>query len=108
MSLTPNAYTTHHYMTTCGSDGNLTEPERLIFGFPATALHIFNSCGDRVFFSLQSTATTAGDFIAGCSALTLTGIPPTGSLSLKTTSTSTTGGLPTARPIIGVSAWASA
>ena len=95
-------------MTTCGSDANATEAERLSFGFPATGIHVFNSCGDRVFFSLQAMATTNMTFIAGCSELTLSPIPPTGSLSLKTTSTSTTGGLPAARPIIGVSAWASA
>src|SRR3990167_1640627 len=108
MGATPNAYSTYHYMTTCGSDGNLTEPERLVFGFPATSIHVFNSCGDRVFFSLQSTATTDMDFIAGCSALTLSSITPVGSISLKTTSTSTCTGLPGARPHIGVSAWASA
>lgn len=108
MSESPNSYSTHHYMTTCGSDAGLTTPEHLAFGFAATALRVFNSCGDRVFFNLQTSATTGDDFIAGCSAVSLTGLPPFGGLSLKTTSTSTGAGLPAARPIVGISAWASA
>lgn len=100
-----NWYSTAHAMTTCGSDAGVTVPEVLLFGFPATGLRITNSCNDKVFFNLQTSATTADNYVAACGEMTLNPMPPFAGLSLKTTSTATAGGLPLARPLIRVSAW---
>ena len=105
MAETPNVFSTDHRMTTCG-DGKTAE--HLVFGFAATGLRIFNTCSDPLFYNLQTTATTADDFIAGCSAVVLNPLPAFGGVSLVTTSTSTAGGAAVARPRVGVSAWASA
>lgn len=83
--------------------GGFFPTDLLAFGFPATAIRVFNTCGDRLFYSLGSAPTTGSDYIAGCSALVLSPIPPTGGLGLMTTSSSCT-----SRPVVGVSAWASA
>ena len=100
----PSAYSTGHLMSAASSwTGGFFPSDLLVFGFPATALRIYNSCGDRLFYAVGGVASTAGDFVAGCSPLVLTGMPPTGGLSLLTTSSSCT-----ARPTVGVSAWASA
>lgn len=104
MAESPNFFSTMHLMTTCG-DGQA--PELFTWGFAATGLHIQNSCSERLFFNLQTSATTQDDFIAGCAALALNQMPPFGGLSLRTTSTST-GILDTVRPRVGLSAWASA
>lgn len=98
-------YSTMHLMTTCG-DGQASE--RLAFGFAAAGLRVHNTCGDRLFFNLATSATTQDDYLAGCSALVLTPLPVAGyqevtALNLRTTSSSCT-----SRPVVGVSAWASA
>ena len=98
-------YSTMHAMTTCGSDGGTTVPEVLLFGFPATGMRIVNSCNDRVWFNLQTSATTADNYVAACGELTLNPLPPFAGLSLKTTSPATGAGLPVARPQIGIIAW---
>lgn len=100
-----NWYSTAHAMTTCGSDAGVTTPERLTFGFPATGLRVVNSCNDRIFFNLQTSATTDDNYVAACGEMTLDHMPPFSGFSLKTTSTATTGGLPVARPLIRVAAW---
>lgn len=92
-------------MTTCG-DG-LTA-EYLAFGFRTAGLRLYNACGPRLFYDLRAcAATTQSDFLACGEATVFAGINTLG-LSLRTTSTSTGAGLPEARPLVGVSAWASA
>lgn len=83
--------------------GGFFPTDVLSFGFPASGLRVYNTCGDRLFYSLQGAPTTAMDYIAGCSALVLTPVAPTGGIGLMTTSSSCT-----VRPVVGVSAWASA
>lgn len=83
--------------------GGFYPTDLLVFGFPATGARLYNSCGDRLFYSLSAAPSTAADFLAGCSALVLTQMPPFGGLQLLTTSSSCT-----SRPLVGVSAWASA
>lgn len=78
--------------------------DTLAFGFPAVGVRIYNTCGDRLFYTLGVGApSTKADIIAGCSALVIDHLPPAGGLSLMTTSSSCT-----VRPLVGVSAWASA
>jgi len=104
VSESPKFHTTGHLMSASSSwTGGFFPTDLLTFDFAAVGLRINNSCGDRVFYSLKGAPTTAGDFIAGCSATVLSPIPPTGSLGLLTTSSSCT-----SRPLVGVSAWASA
>ena len=99
-----DVFSTAHVMTTCG-DGQTAE--YLPFGFRTAGIRIYNSCGPRLFYDLQAcAATTTDDFLACGSATVFEGINTLG-LSLRTTSTSTTGGA-VARPLVGVSAWASA
>ena len=75
----------------------------LVFDFPATVVRVYNSCGDPLFYSLGRAPSTGSDFISGCSSLVLDRLPATGGIWLLTTSSSCT-----SRPIVGVSAWASA
>lgn len=98
-------YSTMHAMTTCGSDAGVTLPEVLLFGFPAVGMRIVNTCNDKLFFNLQTTATTDDNFVAACGDLLLNPMPPFAGYSLKTTSTSTVGGLPIARPQVRIIAW---
>ena len=105
MAESPNYFTTAHVMTTCGADVPDVQAETFAFGFPATGLRVYNSCGPRLFYNLQGAATTVGDFLACGAVLELPVLPPFGGLSLKTTSTSTTGGA-VARPFVGIAAWA--
>ena len=99
-----NHYSTGHLMSASSSwTGGFFPVDSLFFGFPARAFRINNSCGDRLFYNLAGVPSTAGDFIVGCSALLLTEIDPVGGLQLLTTSSSCT-----SRPLVGVSAWASA
>ena len=104
MSETPNAYSTRHSMSASSSwAGGFFPTDLLTFDFAATAVRLYNSCGDPLFYALGRAPSTGSDFIAGCSALVLTGLPATGAVGLLTTSSSCT-----SRPIVGVSAWASA
>ena len=99
-----NFYSTGHAMSASSSwAGGFFPSDLLAFGFPAVGLRVYNSCGDRLFYSLAGVPSTAADFIAGCSALVLDHLPPTGGVQLLTTSSSCT-----SRPLVGVSAWASA
>lgn len=98
-------YSTMHAMTTCEGGVGVTEPETLLFGFPAVGMRIVNSCNDPVYFNLQTSASTADNYVAGCSELLLNPMPPFAGYSLKTTSTSTGAGLPTARPQVRIIAW---
>ena len=100
-----NWYSTMHAMTTCGSDAGVTVPEVLLFGFPAVGMRIVNSCNDPLFFNLQTSATTADNYVAACGDLLLNPMPPFAGFSLKTTSTATGAGLPTARPQVRIIAW---
>ena len=104
MSESPQFYSTGHSMSASSSwTGGFFPVDLLDFGFPASGLRVYNTCGDRLFFGLGKVPTTGGDYIAGCSALIIDRLPPTGGLELLTTSSSCT-----SRPIVGVSAWASA
>jgi len=104
MAETPNAYSTRHSMSASSSWTIAFLPSDLLdFGFPAKFIRIYNTCGDALHFSLQDPVTTGHDFVAGCSALVLSDIPAAGAIRLLTTSSSCT-----SRPIVGVSAWASA
>mgnify|MGYP001560780412 FL=1 len=103
-----NFYSTGHAMSasSCwvGGTPSCYPTDLLVFGFSAVGARVFNTCGDRLFYSLTGAPTTAqADVIAGCSALTLSAMAPFGGLSLMTTSSSCTN-----RPLVGVSAWASA
>ena len=107
-------FSTMHLMTTpwpasasSWAGGSLPVDE-LRFGFAAYGVRVFNSCSDRLFFNLSTQATTGNDFISGCSAMVLDKLPVAGyqevtSLFLLTTTSSST-----ARPTVGISAWASA
>lgn len=101
-----NFYSTGHAMTTCGSDAGITLSERLVFGFPATGIHINNTCADKLYFNLRTSATTDLDgYVPGAGSLLLNPLPPFTGISLKTTSTTTTAGVPLARPQVRVVAW---
>ena len=104
MAETPNFYSTYHSMSASSSWTTTFFPtDLLVFGFPATLVRVNNACDQRVFYGAGAQApSTAGDFIAGCGTMTLTG-PVLGGLTLMTTVSSCT-----ARPFVGVSAWASA
>lgn len=76
----------------------------LAFGFPAVGVRVYNSCGDPLFYTLGPGAPSTGaDFIAGCAALVIDHLPRLGGIGLMATSSSCT-----SRPLVGVSAWASA
>lgn len=101
-------YSTGHSMSasSCSWPGSAGEwvYDTLAFGFPAVGARVYNTCGDRLFYTLGAGApSTAADLIAGCSALVIDHLPSVGGISLMTTSTSCT-----SRPLVGVSAWASA
>ena len=103
-----NFYSTGHAMSgsSCSwPDGTgLWVYDTLAFGFPASGVRVYNTCGDRLFYTLGAGApSTAADIIAGCSALVIGQMDRVGGISLMTTSSSCT-----ARPLVGVSAWASA
>lgn len=102
----PNSFSTDHRMTTCGSDAGATQSEVLSFGFLASSLRLHNTCTDPLYVNLaEEAATTLMAYIAGCGVVQLDGTIRVGGLGLKTTSTSTTGGVPTARPRVTVLAW---
>lgn len=104
MAETPQFYSTGHSMSASSSwTGGFFPTDLLDFGFPVSGLRIYNTCGDRLFYALGRAPSTGGDYMAGCSALVLAPVSPTGGLGLMTTSSSCT-----SRPIVGVSAWASA
>ena len=103
-----NFYSTGHSMSASSCswpDGaGLWVYDTLAFGFPAVGLRVNNTCGDRLFYTLGAGApSTTADMIAGCSAMVIDRITPTGGISLMTTSSSCS-----LRPLVGVSAWASA
>ena len=100
----PNAYSTYHQMSASSSlTGGFFPVDVLAFGFPAARVRINNACSDRVFYGFGSGgASTASDFVAGCQAVVIDGAQFGGLQLLSTTSSST------ARPLVGVSAWASA
>ena len=102
-----DVYSTAHLMSasSCSWPGSAGEwvTDLLLFGFPAEGVRVYNSCGDRLFYSLSGAPSTKNDFLAGCSALVLDGLLPIGGIHLMTTATSCT-----LRPLVGVSAWRSA
>lgn len=104
-----NFFSTGHSMSASSCYWRAGSPscfpyDTLAFGFPAVGVRIYNTCGDRLFFTLgPGLPSTAADLIAGCSALVIDHLPPAGGLTLMSTSSSCT-----ARPLVGVSAWASA
>lgn len=103
-----NFYSTGHAMSASSCswpDGaGLWVYDTLAFGFPAVGVRVYNTCGDRLFYTLGAGApSTAADIIAGCAAVVIDHLPPAGGISLMTTSSSCTN-----RPLVGVSAWASA
>lgn len=103
-----NFYSTGHSMSASSCYWRAGSPscfpyDTLAFGFPAVGFRLYNSCGDKLWYSLKGTPTTADDFLAGCSAMIIDHLPPTGGITLMSTSSSCT-----ARPLVGVSAWASA
>ena len=104
MAETPNFWSTYHQMSASSSWTAAFFPtDVLAFGFPATHVRINNSCDQRLFYGFGAQAPTTGaDFIAGCGTLLLEG-SILGGLTLMTTVSSCT-----ARPFVGVSAWASA
>ena len=83
--------------------GGFFPTDLLAFDISATVIRVYNACGDPLFYALGRAPSTASDFIAGCSSLVLDRLPATGGIGLMTTSSSCT-----SRPIVGVSAWASA
>ena len=107
MPETPNFFSTYHQMSASSSwTGGFFPSDLLVFGFPAVGVRVNNACSDRLFYALGAQAcdslTTQADFVAGCAALLLDGAL-IGGISLMTTASSCT-----ARPFVGVSAWASA
>ena len=108
LGTSPNFYSTGHVMTTCGADVNATQAETLTFGFVARSLRIVNTCGDPLYFSLDpnTTASTGSATIAASGgAFQTEDSLSIETLTLKTTSTSTAGGVPLARPKDSVMAW---
>lgn len=104
MAETPKFYSTGHQMSASSSwAAGFLPTDLLVFDFPATGIRVYNTCGDRLFYALGRAPSTNGDYLAGCSALVLSPVPPTGGLGLLTTSSSCT-----SRPVVGVSAYASA
>ena len=104
-----NFFSTGHAMSasSCwvGGSPSCYPSDLLDFGFPATGLRVWNSCGDRLFYTLGDggTLSTGADFIAGCQQLVIGQMDRVGGIRLMTTSSSCT-----SRPLVGVSAWASA
>ena len=104
---TAGFYSTGHWMTTCGSDAGVTAPEVLTFDFMAKGVRVVNTCADVLFFSLTTDpASTSSAYLAGGGTLQIENLFTPG-ISLATTSTSTVGSLPTARPRVSVVAWGS-
>ena len=101
---TPNFYSTYHQMSASSSwTATFFPTDLLVFGFPAARVRLNNACSDRLFYGAGGQApSTKGDFVAGCSAVMVDGAL-FGGLQLMTTTSSCT-----ARPFVGVSAWASA
>ena len=63
---TVGAYSTGHWMTTCGADGGHTEPEILEFGFVARGLYLLNTCADPLYCTLTTDpASTSAPAIPG-------------------------------------------
>ena len=76
------------------------------FGFAATAIRVYNTCGPRMFYRVGGDASTADGYVACAGALELIGGGlMTTRLGLATTSTSTDAG---GQPLYSVSAYASA
>ena len=102
-----NFFSTGHAMSasSCWVNGSPScyPTDLLVFDFVARGMRLYNSCGDPLYYSLAGAPSTKADFIAGCSAMVLDTMPPFGGLQLMTTSSSCT-----SRPLVGVSAWASA
>lgn len=101
---TPSFYSTYHQMSASSSwTATFFPVDLVVFGFPAAQVRINNACSDRLFYAVGGQApSTKGDFLNGCSALVVSGAQ-FGGVQLMTTTSSCT-----ARPFVGVAAWASA
>ena len=98
-----NWYSTNHTFaaSSCGAAA-LPQPT-FAFGFPAAHLHLANTCGVPVYWTLTGdAATTANGYLSTGEVRLFSGFRA-GTLGLMTTSTSTGAG---AQPRVSITAWA--